>query len=166
VPQEVQLFAASVRDNVTLFDRTVPDDRVEAVLERVGLTDRLLGRAGGLDHVLEADGAGLSAGEGQLLALARLFLRDPGVVILDEAMARVDPATEAAVHHAMADLLTGRTALVIAHRLSTLRLVDEVAVLERGRIVERGRPEVLLAEGGPYARLAHLAHAGRKDVLP
>jgi ABC-type multidrug transport system fused ATPase/permease subunit len=166
VPQEVQLFAASVRDNVTLFDRTVPDERVEAVLERVGLTERLLGRRGGLDHVLEADGAGLSAGEGQLLALARLFLRDPGVVILDEAMARVDPDTEAAVHHAMADLLTGRTALVIAHRLSTLQLVDEVAVLERGRIVERGRPELLVAEGGPYARLAHLAGSGRQDVLP
>ena len=74
--------------------------------------------------------------------------------------------TEDAVHHAMADLLTGRTALVIAHRLSTLRLVDEVAVLEHGRIVERGRPEVLVAEGGPYARLAHLARAGRQDVLP
>jgi ABC-type multidrug transport system fused ATPase/permease subunit len=166
VPQEVQLFAATVRDNVTLFDRTVPDERVEAVLERVGLADRLLGARAGLDHVLEADGAGLSAGEGQLLALARLFLRDPGVVILDEAMARVDPATEAAVHHAMADLLTGRTALVIAHRLSTLRLVDEVAVLERGRIVEQGRPEVLVAEGGTYARLAHLASTGHQQALP
>ena len=166
VPQEVQLFAGSIRDNVTLFDRTVPDERIEAVLDRVGLTERLLGRRGGLDHVLDADGTGLSAGEGQLLALARLFLRDPGVVVLDEAMARVDPATEDAVHHAMADLLTGRTALVIAHRLSTLRLVDEVAVLERGRIVERGRPEVLIAEGGPYARLAHLAGAAHGDVLP
>ncbi|MEM9035478.1 MAG: ABC transporter ATP-binding protein [Actinomycetota bacterium] len=157
VPQEVQLVAGSVRDNVTLFELTVPDETVAAVLRRVGL-DRLV--AGGLDRELGAAGAGLSAGESQLLALARVWLREPDLVVLDEATARVDPATEARLAHAVDDLLRGRTAVVIAHRLSTLERVDDIAVVDAGRVVEHGERTVL--EADPTSRYGSLLRAGRQ----
>ena len=97
--------------------------------------------AGGIHRELGAGGAGLSAGEAQLLALARVWLRDPDLVVLDEATARVDPETEARLDDAVAELMRGRTTLVIAHRLSTLRHVDEILVLHQGRVLEHGRTE-------------------------
>ncbi|MBP8950643.1 MAG: ABC transporter ATP-binding protein, partial [Candidatus Promineofilum sp.] len=123
VTQDVQLFAATVRDNLTLFANydparpAVPDDDVTAALESLGLGLWLRGLPDGLDTLLESGGKGLSAGQAQLLALARVFLRDPRLVVLDEASSRLDPATEGLLERAIDRLLAGRTGIVIAHRL-------------------------------------------------
>jgi ATP-binding cassette subfamily B protein len=131
VTQEVQLFRASLRDNVTLFDRDVPDARVLAALDELGLREWAAAR-GGLDA--EVDPRAMSAGEAQLVAFARAFLKDPGLVILDEASSRLDPHTERLLERAVDRLLEGRTAVVIAHRPSTLRRADEVLAVEGGRL--------------------------------
>ncbi|MCY7299362.1 MAG: ATP-binding cassette domain-containing protein, partial [Ilumatobacteraceae bacterium] len=155
IPQEVELFNGSIRDNVTLFDAAPTDGQVEHALDRVGLSALV---TGGIHRQLGAGGAGLSAGEAQLLALARVWLRDPDLVVLDEATARVDPETEAQLEAAIAELMKGRTALVIAHRLSTLRHVDEIAVLDHGRVVEHGARMTLMGdESSRFHRLLVLA---------
>ncbi|HEY8741457.1 MAG TPA: ABC transporter ATP-binding protein, partial [Chloroflexota bacterium] len=123
VTQEVQLFHAPLRDNLTLFDPTIADSRAVAVLEELGLGPWYRKLPLGLDTELTA-GGGLSAGEGQLLAFARVFLRDPGLVILDEASSRLDPATERLVAIATDRLLRNRTGIIIAHRLATIRRAD------------------------------------------
>jgi ABC-type multidrug transport system fused ATPase/permease subunit len=157
VTQDVQIFSASVRDNVTLF-RDRPDDaRLHEVLDELGLGEWLAGLPSGLDTELGAGGAGLSAGEAQLLAFARAFLADPGLVVLDEASSRLDPGTEAVIERAIDRLLAGRTAVLIAHRLSSLARVDGIAVVEHGRIVEHGGREALAAD--PTSRFAHLLAA-------
>jgi ATP-binding cassette subfamily B protein len=156
VTQEVQLFHASARDNLTLFDVRVSDERIVEVLDDLGLGTWLRGLSDGLDTLLSGD-AGLSAGEAQLLALARVFLQDPRLVILDEASSRLDPATEARLEWAVDRLLEGRTAIVIAHRLNTLRWVDQLLVLEEGCMVEYGSREQLeLQPGSEYNRLLRL----------
>jgi len=155
VPQEVELFAGTVRENVTLFDDEPTDGAVEAALRRVGL-DALAD--GGVRRLLGPGGAGLSAGEAQLLALARVWLRDPDLLVLDEATARVDPETERRIEAAVVDLMRGRTTLVIAHRLSTLRSVDEILVFDHGRVVEHGDRDVLTDDDeSRYARLLTIA---------
>jgi ATP-binding cassette subfamily B protein len=151
IPQEVELFSGSVRDNVTMFDPTPTDDQVVHALSRAGLAT--LAEAG-IDRPLGGAGAGLSAGEAQLLALARVWLREPDLVVLDEATARVDPDTEARLELAIAELMRGRTTVVIAHRLSTLRHVDEIVVLDHGRVVEHGDRSALVADDG--SRFHHL----------
>lgn len=135
VPQEVELLSGTIRDNVTLFDETPTDEAVASALRNAGLGSLA---DGGIHRRLGAGGAGLSAGEAQLLALARVWLRNPDIVVLDEATARVDPATESLLEAAVAKLTKGRTTLIIAHRLSTLRHVDEIVVLEHGRVIEHG----------------------------
>ena len=155
VPQEVELFNGTIRDNVTLFDPVPSDDAVLAALRSVGL-DALANA--GIDRPLGGGGAGLSAGEAQLLAMARVWLRDPDLVVLDEATARVDPATERRIESAMRELMHGRTTLVIAHRLSTLAEVDDIVVFEQGRIVEAGpRTELASDPDGRFRRLLDLA---------
>ncbi len=155
VPQEVELLGGTIRDNVTLFDPRPSDDEVEAALRAVGL-DALAD--GGVGRALGAGGAGLSAGEAQLLAMARVWLRNPDVVVLDEATARVDPVTEERLEAAVQRLMSGRTTLIIAHRLSTLREVDEIVVFETGRIAEHGgRDELAADEGSRFRRLLDLA---------
>jgi ABC-type multidrug transport system fused ATPase/permease subunit len=155
VPQEVELFVGSIRDNVTLFDPEPSDDAVVDVLRRVGL-DVLAD--GDIHRELAAGGVGLSAGEAQLLALARVLLRDPDLLVLDEATARVDPETEARLEAAIAELLRGRTALVIAHRLSTLQRVDEIVVFDHGRVVEHGERAALAgADDSRFNRLLTLS---------
>lgn len=155
VPQEVELFGGTIRENVTLFDESPSDARVEAALRAVGL-DALAD--GGIDRALGAGGAGLSAGEAQLLAMARVWLREPDLVVLDEATARVDPETEARLDAAIRDLIHGRTTIVIAHRLSTLREVDDIAVFDHGRIVEFGPRDVLADDpASRFHRLLALA---------
>ncbi|MGE0794203.1 MAG: ABC transporter ATP-binding protein [Acidimicrobiia bacterium] len=144
VTQEVRVLRASVRDNLTLFDPTVPDADIRAAVDRLGLGSWFDALPDGLDTMLREGGAGLSAGESQLLSLGRAFLADPSVVVLDEASSRLDPATEAVLEQAIDRLLDGRTAIVIAHRLATLRRCDTICVLDRGRIVELG-PRLELA---------------------
>lgn len=143
VPQEVELFAGSIRDNVTLFDDEPSEVAVVDALRRVGLDDLAIS---GIDRPLGAGGAGLSAGQAQLLAMARVWLRSPDVIVFDEATARIDPETESRLDAAVTELLRGRTAIVIAHRLTTLRAADDIVVFSDGRIIEHGRRADLLAD--------------------
>lgn len=164
VPQEVELFSGTVRDNVTLFDDSPTDDAVERALRRVGL-DALV--AGGIHRNLGPGGAGLSAGEAQLLALARVWLRDPDLVVLDEATARVDPMTEARIEAAVAELMAGRTTVIIAHRLSTLRRVDDILVFEQGRVLEHDDRRLLAkTDGSRFRQLLDLALEGAPPEEP
>jgi ABC-type multidrug transport system fused ATPase/permease subunit len=164
VPQEVELFAGSVRDNVTLFDDGPSDGDVIDVLHRVGL-DALA--EGDVHRRLAAGGTGLSAGEAQLLALARVLLRDPDLLVLDEATARVDPETEVRLEAAIAELLRGRTALVIAHRLSTLQRVDEIVVFDHGRMVEHGdRSDLVGDDDSRFNRLLTLSLEIEQPAVP
>lgn len=161
VTQDVQLFHATLRDNLTLFDPTVDDERIRAALDGLGLGAWVDGLANGLDTVL-APGGGVSAGEAQLLAFARIFIGDPGLVVLDEASSRLDPATETRLTAAMARLAAGRTVVVIAHRLATVQRLDAVCLLADGRIVEHGPRAALAADGG--SRYAQLLAAGLEDL--
>ena len=162
VTQEIQLFRATVRDNLTLFDRSIPDARIVDALERLGLAGWLRSLDAGLDTVLASGGGGVSAGEAQLLAFARVFLRDPDVVILDEASSRLDPATEARLERAVDTLLEGRTAIVIAHRLATIERADEVLVMAHGEIVEHGERVALASD--PDSQFAGMLRTGRDLV--
>jgi len=146
VTQEVQLFEASVRDNLTFFDESIPDERVAAVVRDLGMGDWLDSLDNGLDTVLPPGGGGLSAGEQQLLAFGRVFLQDPGLVVLDEPSSRLDPATEQRLERAMDRLLQGRTGIIIAHRLSTVQRVDEIMIMDAGAIQEHGRRADLVAD--------------------
>ncbi len=162
VTQEVHLFNASVRDNLTLFDDGVTDDRISAVLDTLGLAGWLRELPHGLDTLLGPGGAGLSAGQAQVLACARIFLRDPDVVILDEASSRLDPATERLVHTALGRLLDGRTGIIVAHRLATVAYADDILVLEDGKVREYG-PRLALA-ADPTSRFAALLRVATEEV--
>jgi ATP-binding cassette subfamily B protein len=170
IPQDVQLFPGTVRDNVTMF-APVDDAAVVEALTAAGLRDWLDRLDDGLDTVLASDArtddaacavvarTGLSAGQAQLLAVARALLRAPDLVVLDEATSRVDPATQAAIGDALRRLVAGRTAIIVAHRLDTLDVCDDIAVLEHGRLVEHGERLQLAAD--PMSRYAQLRAAGR-----
>jgi ATP-binding cassette subfamily B protein len=164
VTQDVELFRASVRDNLTLFGRrAATDDGLRAVLGEVGLGAWVDALPDGLDTRLSGS-HGLSAGEGQLLAFARAFLAEPSVVVLDEASSRLDPVTERRITRATERLLAGRTAVVIAHRLDTLDRVDQIAVLDRGGVVEHGPRAALAAD--PASRYARLRRTARVADTP
>jgi ABC-type multidrug transport system fused ATPase/permease subunit len=163
VTQEVQLFHASVRDNLTFFDRSVPDRKILEVVGDLGLSDWFRALPDGLDTELSAGGGGLSAGEAQLLAFTRVFLHDPGVVILDEPSSRLDPATERLLENAMAKLLKERTAIIIAHRLATVARADEIMILEDGRIREHGDRQKLASD--PLSRFAELLRTARSGEM-
>jgi ATP-binding cassette subfamily B protein len=163
VTQDIQLFSATVRDNLTLFDPAISDAQLWAALDTLGMGDWVRAHPHGLDTPLAAGGAGLSAGESQLLAFARAFLRDPGLIILDEASSRLDPATERRLDQALTALLRGRTAIIIAHRLSTLERVDHLLILEHGQVRERGRRAELMRN--PDSRFAQLLRVGLEDAL-
>jgi ATP-binding cassette subfamily B protein len=163
VTQEVQLFRATVRENVTFFDERVPEERIAGVLDQLGLGEWLAGLPHGLDTMLESGSGGLSAGQAQLLAFARIFLRDPGLVILDEASSRLDPATETLIERAVDRLLADRTGVIIAHRLATVERADDILILERGRVAEFGARADLAAD--PDSRFASLLRTGMEELL-
>jgi ATP-binding cassette, subfamily B, bacterial len=163
VTQDIQLFHATVRDNLTFFDRTIADATLWDALDTLGLGDWCRALPDGLDTVLASGGGGLSAGEAQLLAFVRVFLRDPGLVILDEASSRLDPATEARVERAVDRLLAGRTAIIIAHRLATVERADTILLLDGGRPLETGPRAALAAD--PDSRFAHLLRVGLAETL-
>ena len=163
VTQEVQVFKASVRDNLTFFDDSFSDTELLGVLSELGLLDWYSSLPAGLDTMLESGSGGLSAGEGQLLALARAFLRNPSIVVLDEASAKLDPITESMIARALLRLLAGRTGLVVAHRLATLEEVDYLLLLDGGRMVEFGLRQVLAQN--PESHYSHLRQFGLEEVL-
>ena len=158
VSQDVHLFGTTLRDNLTLYDETISDDDVRAALAELDLLTWVEAMPDGLDTKLGPAGSGLSAGEGQLIALTRLFLRSPDFVLLDEASSRIDPLTEARVTRAIDRLLQDRTAIVIAHRLSTVERLDEILVLDAGRVAERGATAELRDD--PTSRYAQLLAVG------
>ena len=159
VPQEVLLFAGTIGSNVAASDARPDRARIEAALGRVGALDLVRTRPGGVDARVDERGANFSAGERQLLALARASYRDAPIVLLDEATANVDSNTEARIQEASRAAMAGKTALVIAHRLSTIRAMDRIVVFHRGHVAEVGTHDALLAAGGAYARLHRLQFA-------
>ena len=162
VTQDVQLFRASVRDNLTFFDRSRSDQELLDLLDAAGLGEWI--GSLGLDTILGAGGAGLSAGESQLLAFARVFLQDPGLVILDEPSSRLDPATESMLSLATERLFQGRTVVIVAHRLDTVQRADEIMVVEDGVVAEFGsRTDLADDPGSSYARM--LAAGERSHML-
>lgn len=165
VTQEVEILSGSVRDNLTFFalPDEVEDGRLWAVLEELGLAEWCRGLPEGLGTTVGPGGHGLSAGEAQLLGLARLFLRNPSVIVLDEASSRLDPGTERLLERALDRLLRGRGAIIIAHRLATIMRASSIMILERGRVVEHGDREALAADQGSL--FATLLRVGLEDHL-
>jgi ATP-binding cassette subfamily B protein len=163
VTQDVQLFRGTIRENLTFFDHSIPETRIWEALEALGLVEWCRALPQGLNTVIEGGGGGLSAGEAQLLAFTRVFLKDPGLVILDEASSRLDPVTERLVERAVTGLLKGRTGIIIAHRLSTVDHVDKILILERGAIVEYDQRAALISD--PDSRFSELLRTGVEEVL-
>jgi ATP-binding cassette subfamily B protein len=163
VLQDPFLFSGTIADNIRFGKPDASDEEVRATAAAVGV-DRVAARLDhGLDHVVREGGAGLSAGERQLISIARALLADPRILILDEATSNIDRPTEIVIERAFDRLLAGRTSIIIAHRLATVRRADEILVLEHGRIVQRGTERDLMAQAGPFGRLAHTFVA---DTLP
>lgn len=163
VTQEVQLFHASVRDNLTFFNEEISDRKIMEVIEDLGLRDWLDTLPKGLDTELSAGGGGLSAGEAQLLAFTRVFLRDPGLIVLDEPSSRLDPATERLLEEAMSRLLQNRTAIIIAHRLATVQRADEIMILQDGHVLEHDKRNRLIAD--PNSRFNELLAKGLEKEM-
>jgi ABC-type multidrug transport system fused ATPase/permease subunit len=164
VTQNVQLFRASIRDNLTFFDHSLSDERIMQVIDELELHDWYARLPKGLDTQLESGGGGLSAGESQLLAFARVFLKNPSLVLLDEASSRLDPATEQLIEKAVDKLLKNRTAIIIAHRLGTIMRADEIMILQDGAILEYDDFDQLSAN--PDSRFSQLLKTGGlKEVL-
>jgi ABC-type multidrug transport system fused ATPase/permease subunit len=163
VTQDVQLFQTTVRNNLTFFNQTISDERIYHTLEILGLSEWLDSLPKGLDTRLGPDSSGLSAGQAQLLAFARVFLKEPGLVILDEASSRLDPKTERLIEQAVDKLLIGRTGIIIAHRLKTVERADKILILDKGRVKEYGSREELVKN--PNSHFAQLLKTGLTDLL-
>jgi len=160
VSQDVFMFAGTLRDNIGLGDAAIDDQRILTAARRVGADRVIASRPDGLDARVLERGANFSAGERQLVAFARALARAPEILILDEATASVDPETERVIERGIAELMSGRTSIVIAHRLSTVRRASRIVVIHHGRIAEQGTHDALLAENGIYARLYRLQMLG------
>jgi ATP-binding cassette subfamily B protein len=154
VPQEGFLFGGTIRDNIAVARPGASDDDVTTALRSIGVLERFEELPEGLDTEVRERGSRLSAGERQLVSLARAALVDPAVLVLDEATSNLDPGTEAVVERALDHLMTGRSVIVVAHRLSTVRRADRIAVVDRAALVELGTHDELVARGGRYAALA------------
>jgi ABC-type multidrug transport system fused ATPase/permease subunit len=163
VTQQVEIFQASVRDNITLFDKSFSDTKILNVIDALKLHDWFEKLKEGLDTKLLSGEAGFSAGEAQLLALTRVFMKNPRLVILDEASSRLDPATEKLIEKAIDKLLENRTAIIIAHRLQTLEHVDDIMLLEDGKVREYGARLQLLKD--PKSKYSQLLRTGIEEVL-
>lgn len=167
VTQDVQLFGATVRDNITLFDEGADEGEIKRALASLGILDWVRAMPQGLETRLAAGGGGMSAGEAQLLAFARILLRNPGLVVLDEAASRLDPVTERRLERAVDRLLgengARRTAIIIAHRLHTVQRADDILILEGGRVVECGPRAALAAD--PDSRFSGLLRTGLEEAL-
>ncbi len=163
VTQDVQLFQASVRNNLSFFNSRITAEEIQRAIRELSMGEWLEALPGGLDDRLAGGGQGLSAGEAQLLAFARVFLKNPGLLILDEASSRLDPATENMLERAIDRLFSGRTGIIIAHRLRTVLRADDILILEDGRVAEFG-PRTELASD-PASRFYRLLQTGLEEAL-
>ncbi|WP_246627385.1 ABC transporter ATP-binding protein [Paenibacillus solanacearum] len=163
VTQNIEIFQGTVRDNLTFFDDSIGDERIMQVLSELGLETWVDSLPNGLGTMLESGGGGLSAGEAQLLSFARVFLSDPGLVILDEASSRLDPATEQRIELAISRLLHNRTCIIIAHRLATIQRADCILILDNGRIAEYGERTRLGADAD--SRYSQMLRLGMEEML-
>jgi len=163
VTQDVELFKASIRDNVTFFDKEIPEEIILEIFKDIGLEKWYNNLPNGLETIIKSEECGLSAGEEQLLALTRAFLKNPKIVILDEASSRLDPATERQIEIALEKLLQGRSAIIIAHRLTTLYKVDDILILSDGEMMEYGSREDLAKN--PNSQFSQLLQKGMEEVL-
>lgn len=156
VPQEGYLFSGTLRDNLAFARPEISDEEIWAVCATVGIADWVRSLPERLDTEVRERGSRLSSGERQLVALTRALIADPALIVLDEATSNLDPETEARVEAALSVLLEGRTAMVIAHRLQTARRADRVVLVDKGRIIEEGTHDDLVARGGAYAHLSEV----------
>jgi ATP-binding cassette subfamily B protein len=164
VLQDPFLFSGTIATNIRFAKPDATDEEVHAAAAAVGV-DRVAARlSGGLDHEVREGGAGLSAGERQLISIARALLADPRILVLDEATSNIDRPTEVLIERALDRLLHGRTSIIIAHRLSTVRRADEILVVENGQIIQRGSERELLKVDGPFRRLAHALDGGEPEL--
>jgi ATP-binding cassette, subfamily B, bacterial len=163
VTQDVQLFQASLRDNLTFFNHDIGDETLRSVLQDLKLWQWVESLPEGLNTMMGSVGQGLSAGEAQLLAFARVFLKNPGLVILDEASSRLDPATETMMERAVDRLFVGRTGIIIAHRLKTIMHADMILILEDGQMIEFGLREALMQDQA--SRFNRLLQTGLEEAL-
>jgi ABC-type multidrug transport system fused ATPase/permease subunit len=164
VLQDPFLFSGTIASNIRFAKPDATDEEVEAAAAAVGV-DRVAARlSGGLEHEVREGGAGLSAGERQLISIARALLADPRILVLDEATSNIDRPTEVLIEQALDRLLKGRTSIIIAHRLSTVRRADEILVIENGQVIQRGSERELLKVDGPFRRLAHTLEGGEPEL--
>jgi ATP-binding cassette subfamily B protein len=163
VTQDVQLFKATIRQNLTLFNDHISDEAILSAIGEIGLGEWIASLPEGLDTMLDSSGGGLSAGEAQLLAFVRVFLRNPSLIILDEASSRLDPMTEQLVEKAIDKLLENRTCIIIAHRISSVKRADDILILEDGKIAEQGERIALLEDR--TSRFSQLLARGIEEVL-
>ena len=163
VLQDTWLFHGTIRENIAYGRDGATEDEIVAAAEAAHVDHFVRTLPDGYDTVIDDDATNVSAGEKQLLTIARAFLADPTILILDEATSSVDTRTEVLIQRAMARLMRGRTTFVIAHRLSTIRDAHTILVMDRGAIVEQGTHEGLLARGGFYADLYHSQFAAALD---
>jgi ATP-binding cassette subfamily B protein len=154
VPQEGFLFGGTIADNVRIARAEASDDEVRDALDAIGALDRFESFEDGIHTEVRERGSRLSAGERQLVSLARAALVDPAVLVLDEATSNLDPGTESIVEGALERLMSDRTTIVVAHRLSTVRRADRIAVIDDGELAELGPHDELVTLGGRYAALA------------
>jgi ABC-type multidrug transport system fused ATPase/permease subunit len=165
VLQDPFLFSGTIASNIRFAKPDATDEEVEAAAAAVGV-DRVAQRlSGGLDHEVREGGAGLSAGERQLISIARALLADPRILVLDEATSNIDRPTEVLIERALDRLLHGRTSIIIAHRLSTVRRADEILVVENGQVIQRGTERELLTVDGPFRRLAHTLEGDEPELV-
>ena len=164
VLQDPFLFSGTIASNIRFAKPDATDEEVAGAAAAVGV-DRVAARlSGGLEHEVREGGAGLSAGERQLISIARALLADPRILVLDEATSNIDRPTEVLIERALDTLLHGRTSIIIAHRLSTVRRADQILVVENGQIVQRGTERELLTQDGPFRRLAHTLDGGEPEL--
>src|SRR6201987_1857454 len=164
VLQDPFLFSGTIATNIRFAKPDATDEEVEAAAAAGGVDPVAARLSGGLEHEVRGGGAGLSAGERQLISIARALLADPRILVLDEATSNIDRPTEVLIERALDRLLHGRTSIIIAHRLSTVRRADEILVVENGQIIQRGSERELLAVDGPFQRLAHTLEGGEPEL--
>ncbi len=163
--QDVFLFTATIRDNISYGRPGATQDEIEAVAAIAQIHSFIKSLPDGYDTWVGERGMTLSGGQKQRIAVARMLLMDPKVIVLDDSTSAVDMETELLIQQALAELMSGRTSFVIAHRLRTVKQATQILVMDRGRIVQRGRHEELVAQPGPYQDIYHLQLRDQEEAL-